>query len=522
MTLALRYAVRSDVGLLREGNEDSAYASPRLLAVADGMGGHAAGEVASAVAIASVAALDGTVRGGDLLGALKEAVHSASDTLHQMASADPAVEGMGTTLTAMLWAGQGYALCHIGDSRGYMLRDGELYQITHDHSLVQSLVDEGRLSQEEAATHPQRSLILRALDGRGEAEPDLSMRKAVLGDRYLLCSDGLSDVVSAETLHHALSTIPDLEDVTLQLIELAIRGGGPDNITVVVADVVDDETESRAPTTVPIMAGAASHGNAGDLSLLERADSPAGRAQMLTQTSPQPSVMLDEPRTAQDGWPGSEQEPAGPDDWPETQSQPQLRSGHRAQRQRRHRRRWPIVTFALVVLAAVVIGGGYGAWDYTQHQYFVGTSQGHVAIFKGVNSKVAGISLSSVYSRTSITEDQVPPQELQTVKTTISASSLSDAHRIVGQLQSQDAVCKTAYTSRNQWQRQQAAATAAAKASHKKVTPATSPEPTIPTDCPSATALGVTTPAVAPSAPASPSTSASGHASPGASARSTP
>ena len=190
-------------------------------------------------------------------------MHSASDTLHQMASADPAVEGMGTTLTAMLWAGQGYALCHIGDSRGYMLRDGELYQITHDHSLVQSLVDEGRLSQEEAATHPQRSLILRALDGRGEAEPDLSMRKAMLGDRYLLCSDGLSDVVSAETLHHTLSTIEDLDDVTVQLIELAIRGGGPDNITVMVADVVDDETESRPLTTQPIMAGAASHGTAG-------------------------------------------------------------------------------------------------------------------------------------------------------------------------------------------------------------------------------------------------------------------
>src|SRR6201995_1033341 len=288
MTLALRYAVRSDVGLLREGNEDSAYASPRLLAVADGMGGHAAGEVASAVAIsavaiASVAALDGSVRGGDLLGALKEAVHSASDTLHQMASADPAVEGMGTTLTALLWAGQGYALCHIGDSRGYMLRDGELYQITHDHSLVQSLVDEGRLSQEEAATPPQRSLILRALDGRGEAEPDLSMRKAVLGDRYLLCSDGLSDVVSAETLHHTLSTIPDLDDVTIQLIEMATRGGGPDNIPVAGAYGVDDETETRAPTTVPIMAGAASHGSAGDLSLLERSDSPAGPAPRLAQ-----------------------------------------------------------------------------------------------------------------------------------------------------------------------------------------------------------------------------------------------
>ncbi len=505
MTLALRYAVRSDVGLLREGNEDSAYASPRLLAVADGMGGHAAGEVASAVAIASVAALDGSVRGGDLLGSLKEAVHSASDTLHQMASADPAVEGMGTTLTAMLWAGQGYALCHIGDSRGYMLRDGELYQITHDHSLVQSLVDEGRLSQEEAATHPQRSLILRALDGRGEAEPDLSMRKAMLGDRYLLCSDGLSDVVSAETLHHTLSTIEDLDDVTVQLIELAIRGGGPDNITVVVADVVDDETESRPLTTQPIMAGAASHGTAGDLSLLERSDSPAGRAQMLAHTAPQAPVMLDERRTAQGGWPDAEQEDDDPDDWAASES----RSGHRA---RRHRRRWPIVTMALVVLAAVVIGGGYGAWEYTQHQYYVGTSQGHVTIFRGVNQRIAGVSLSSVYSRSSLTEAQVPPQELQMVRGTITATNLSDAHRIVGQLQSQADVCKTAYGSRNDWVTQQAAAAAAAKAS-KKPKPSASPEPTVPTDCPGAAALGVSVvaaPSVSPSAthPVSPSPTA--------------
>jgi PPM family protein phosphatase len=512
MTLALRYAVRTDVGLLREGNEDSAYASPRLLAVADGMGGHAAGEVASAVAIASVAALDGSVRGGDLLGSLKEAVHSASDTLHQMASADPAVEGMGTTLTAMLWAGQGYALCHIGDSRGYMLRDGELYQITHDHSLVQSLVDEGRLSQEEAATHPQRSLILRALDGRGEAEPDLSMRKAMLGDRYLLCSDGLSDVVSAETLHHTLSTIEDLDDVTVQLIELAIRGGGPDNITVVVADVVDDETESRPLTTQPIMAGAASHGTAGDLSLLERSDSPAGRAQMLAHTAPQAPVMLDERRTAQGGGWADAEEDDDPDDW--AASEGQSRSGHRA---RRHRRRWPIVTMALVVLAAVVIGGGYGAWEYTQHQYFVGTSQGHVTIFRGVNQRVAGVSLSSVYSRSSLTEAQVPPQELQMVRGTITATNLSDAHRIVGQLQSQAAVCKTAYGSRNDWVTQQAAAAAAAKAS-KKPKPSASPEPTVPTDCPGAAALGVS---VVAAPPVSPSPSATHPASPSPTARST-
>jgi len=516
MTLALRYAVRSDVGLLREGNEDSAYASPRLLAVADGMGGHAAGEVASAVAIASVAALDdGSPPTGDLLGSLNKAVHSASDTLYQMASADPAVEGMGTTLTAMLWAGQGYALCHIGDSRGYMLRDGELYQITHDHSLVQSLVDEGRLSQEEAATHPQRSLILRALDGRGEAEPDLSMRKAMLGDRYLLCSDGLSDVVSAETLHHTLSTLPDLNDVTVQLIELAIRGGGPDNITVIVADVVDTDTTSAAPTTAPVMAGAASHGGAGDLSLLQRADSPAGRAQMLAHTAPQPAVMLDEPRTAPGGWP-ADAEPGRhqPD------SQPQTRNGHRAQRQRRSsRRRWPIVSIALGVLAAVIIGGGYGAWYYTEHQYYLGTDANQVTIFRGINQRVAGVNLFSVYARTGITEQQVPPQELQMIQGTISATSLDDAQRIVGQLHTQDTQCKQAYTARNSWIQQQTALTAYNKAHPKALKPALPPEPTVPADCPAATALGVTPlPSTSPSSPsAAPSATHSAHPTQGSS-----
>jgi protein phosphatase len=262
------------------------------------------------------------------------------------------------------------------------------------------------------------------------------------------------------------------------------------------------------------MAGAASHGTAGDLSLLERSDSPAGRAQMLAHTAPQAPVMLDERRTAQGGWPDAEQEDDDPDDW--AASEGQSRSGHRA---RRHRRRWPIVTMALVVLAAVVIGGGYGAWEYTQHQYYVGTSQGHVTIFRGVNQRVAGVSLSSVYSRSSLTEAQVPPQELQMVRGTITATNLSDAHRIVGQLQSQAAVCKTAYGSRNDWVTQQAAAAAAAKAS-KKPKPSASPEPTVPTDCPGAAALGVSVvaaPAPAPSA----SPSATHPVSPSPTARST-
>ena len=204
MTIALRYAVRSDVGLLREGNEDSAYAGPHLLAIADGMGGHAAGEVASAVAISALAGLDEEIPVSDLLDVLSAAVAAASATLHEMSLQDPSVEGMGTTLTAMLWSGSTVGLCHIGDSRAYLLRDGDFYQITHDHTLVQSLVDDGRLSPEQAHTHPQRSLVMRALQSSTDAEPDLSVREATAGDRYLLCSDGLSDVVSEQTLQQTL------------------------------------------------------------------------------------------------------------------------------------------------------------------------------------------------------------------------------------------------------------------------------------------------------------------------------
>lgn len=252
MTLVLHYVARSDVGLVRGNNEDSVYAGARLLALADGMGGHAAGEVASQLVVAALAPLDDDEPGGDLLSKLGAAVREGNSAIATHIEAEPELEGMGTTLTAILFAGDRLGLAHIGDSRGYLMRDGELAQITKDDTFVQTLVDEGRITAEEAHSHPQRSLIMRALTGH-DVEPTLTMREVRLGDRYLLCSDGLSDPVTDETIAEALR-IPDVTESANRLIELALRGGGPDNVTVVVADVVDHDYGQ----TQPILAGAVS------------------------------------------------------------------------------------------------------------------------------------------------------------------------------------------------------------------------------------------------------------------------
>jgi serine/threonine protein phosphatase PrpC len=236
-TLAIRYGVQSDIGLNRKDNEDAAYAGARLLAVADGMGGHAAGEVASAAVINALRPLDTRVPAGELLDALDHAVRKAGSALRDLVRGDPSLQGMGTTLTALLWSGSELGLVHIGDSRAYLLRDGDVFRITHDHSMVQRLLDQGLISPGEVASHPQRSLILRAMVAGRDCEADLQLREARLGDRYLLCSDGLHDVADDEQIAAVLRTVSDPDQAARDLIALAIAGGGPDNITCIVADV---------------------------------------------------------------------------------------------------------------------------------------------------------------------------------------------------------------------------------------------------------------------------------------------
>lgn len=238
VTFGIRYAARSERGLVRTSNEDHAYAGSRLLAVADGMR-DAAGDLASAAAVEALKPLEAmAVPPGDVLGALAAAVARADRAVQDIAQAAPSGEAV-TTLTAMLWSGSRLALVHIGDTRAYLLRNGELFQITHDHTYVQSLVDAGGLTPEEAASHPQRSLLVRALTGSGEVTPDISLHRAQAGDRYLLCSDGLSTVVPVESLHTVLRDGPGRPEQTLEeLIGLAYAAGAPDNIACVVADVV--------------------------------------------------------------------------------------------------------------------------------------------------------------------------------------------------------------------------------------------------------------------------------------------
>ncbi|HEY0695379.1 MAG TPA: protein phosphatase 2C domain-containing protein [Kribbella sp.] len=399
MTLSLDYAALSDVGRVRRNNEDSAYAGPHLLLLADGMGGAAAGEVASAAAVQVIRKLDKPgITGHEMIEALAGAVHRANERLSELVEEDPEREGMGSTVTALLFDGQQLGLAHLGDSRAYRMRDGRLYQLSHDHTFVQSLVDEGRISREEAFTHPHRNLILRVLDGRPDSDPDLEMLDVQAGDRLLLCSDGLPDYVSDQVISTSMAEgTPD--SVVVDLITHALEGGSNDNVTCVVADVVEAEPSSGVQ---PQLVGAAA----------ELAQGGTGRAE--------PTV--DVLRAGGDGGKGGT---AADVDLEELRYAPQPPK----------RFLWLRRLAVLVVVLILVGGSGWFAYGWTQRQYYVGTDGDYVAIFKGVDAGIPGVTLSNIYEQQRLQVDKLPTYSREQVEGSIQAESLSDARTIVGRLQ---------------------------------------------------------------------------------------
>ncbi|MEV7626528.1 Stp1/IreP family PP2C-type Ser/Thr phosphatase [Actinoplanes sp. NPDC089786] len=239
MTLHLRWAAVTDQGRVRSNNQDAFYAGDRLLVVADGMGGMAAGDVASRLAVDAMASLDVAIDNEQQMDALHKALEAANGRIAETVAEDTALQGMGTTLTAVIFSGDRAALAHVGDSRAYLLRDGRLNQLTKDDTYVQMLVDQGLIRPEEAAAHPRRAVVTQALQGE-PVSPSYVIVEPQPGDRWLLCSDGLTTVVSPEAIEAVLLEVADAQDCCKRLLALALEGGGPDNITVIVADLTSE------------------------------------------------------------------------------------------------------------------------------------------------------------------------------------------------------------------------------------------------------------------------------------------
>ncbi len=481
MSLSLRFAAGSHKGMIREGNEDSGYAGPRLLAIADGMGGQAAGEVASSEVISTLVTLDDDVPGSDLLTSLGTAVQRANDQLRLMVEEDPQLEGMGTTLTALLWTGQRLGLVHVGDSRAYLLRDGVLTQITQDHTWVQRLVDEGRITEEEATTHPQRSLLMRALGSGDHVEPDLSIREVRPGDRYLICSDGLSGVVSHQTMEETLASYQGPQETVQDLIQLALRGGGPDNITVIVADVLDvdgGDTLAGQLSDTPVVVGAVAENQtqANDGGAME---TPAGRAAGLGRQSPQPPGGGFGPPGSGDDLGYGGMPPEGGFGAYGDQDFTKPRTG----------RKWLKRSF-FILLALVVVGGAtYGGYRWTQTQYYVGTKDDHVALYRGISQDLAWVSLSEVEKdHPEIELKYLPDYQRKQVEETIAGGNLTKAKNKIQELATQASACK------KQEQRRQAADRVPAAPPGEGQAGGTTGLPTEPTPKPSTSTAATPTP----------------------------
>lgn len=411
MAIALRYAARSDLGLgPKSRNEDSGYAGPHLLVLADGMGGHSAGDVASSMIVGELAPLDDdSVTAEQAIPRLEQALRRANEKLTKAMRENSELTGMGSTTIVMLRTGNKLAMAHIGDSRAFMLRGDAFTQITKDHSFVQQLVDEGRISKAEASHHPQRSVVTRVMTGQPDDEPDTSLREAKVGDRFLLCSDGLSDYVGQDVIEEILREAKTPEQAADRCIEVALKAHTRDNVTVVVADVVDAD-RGDMPSTVPQVVGAAARRMREKTRAIPT--SPAEKAAELT-------------RLAAGRNDDSDDGPALAEDPP------------RSRRSRVLRR-----TGGGLLVAVLLIAGAYAAYAWSQRQYFVGAEDGRVAIFRGVSQDVGPIELSHLETRSEVVVSELPTDVQNSVSGTISARDRADAQAKLDTLRAEAERCR--------------------------------------------------------------------------------
>lgn len=448
MPLALRFAARSDVGKVRAKNDDSAYVGRYLAVVADGMGGHAGGNVASASTVLDLVHLDHSGHRGDAGTHLADEIQTANSLLSELVAANPQLAGMGTTVTAILLEDRTLRLAHIGDSRAYRLKNGIFEQITTDHTFVQRLIEEGRLSPAEAEIHPHKSVLMRVL-GDVDASPELDLESldAEPGERWLLCSDGLNAVLEDSVVEQALRKTPDIRDCVDTLVDLTLAGGAPDNITIAVVEVVEQEDDvplapilparqldaeqDASPTGGSDAPHSTIDGN-GDLpgtairadvirqDLASRPHVLVGSAALATETGQIPIVTQ---RSTERRAAMMLTHRAEPDD-----------DDEQATPTRKHPWLIPAFLSLMTLILMAVLGLGY---TWTQTRYYVAENENRVAIYTGVPQTIGPISLSEVYETTDIPVSNLPEYQRSRVSNTLPAASLAEAERIVSDLRSE-------------------------------------------------------------------------------------
>jgi len=388
VTLSLRFSALSDVGRVRRDNQDSGYAGPHLLMVADGVGGAARGDIASSATVQQMRLLDTPHHEGDASGieTLVGGIALAHNRISDLVADSPDIDGTSTTVVAGLFDGADLTVAHVGDSRAYLLREGQIQALTRDHSFVQSLVDEGRITEEEARTHPNRNLILRAVDGVHEPNPDTSVHALQAGDRLLFCSDGCCGVLADAEIAQLLGA-QDVDHVASTLVTASLDAGSTDNVTVVVAEVLEsaqDGAQDEADEQVPIVVGAAAHP-------LRATSRPGRLRRLLTEAPIDPELARYAPRPP------------------------------------RGRR---LFRFVLIVAVLLLLAGGIlvGAYKWTQTQYYIGVdANGFVTSYQGVPGSIFGHHLSTPLWHSRLNESALGVVDREAVRDTQSAGSAEQA-----------------------------------------------------------------------------------------------